>query len=130
MPDVPTTAPATTTAPKNWLFWSDVLSGAVFALSQTVDSNISSSAAQWAFLQQIVGSIVSRAMQSNMWAGYQAIGSEQAKRYIISSIVSTVLAMYSNKKKATVSTFLNSAGASAVCEEIVLSFSNVDKAIW
>lgn len=129
MPDVPTT-PATTTAPKNWLFWSDVLSGALFALSQTVDSNISASAAQWAFLQQIVGCMVSRGMQDSMFQSYKELGSEQAKRYIISSIVSTAISMYTAKRKASVSTFLNSAGSSAVADELLAAAFGKDKAIW
>jgi hypothetical protein len=129
MPDAPTSAPVSTTTPKNWLFWSDVLSGAMFALSQTVDSNIASSAAQWAFLQQIVGCMVSRAMQDSMFQSYKELGSEQAKKYIISSIVSTAIAMYSNKRKATVSTFLNSAGSSATADELLAAFGK-DKAIW
>lgn len=121
--------PAQQKAP--WLFWSDVAASALFALSQSVDGNISSNTAMYAFFQQAVASIISRGLQSSMWENYTTgIQSEQARRYIIGSVVASALSMWTAKKKASLSTFLNSAGSQAVGEEIILGFGGKDKPIW
>jgi hypothetical protein len=129
----PTPAPGAVTPaqPKTpWLFWSDIAASALFALSQSVDGNIQGSASMYSFFQQAVASVISRAIQSSMWENYaKAVGSEPARRYIISSVVATVLSMWTTKKKASVSTFLNSAGSSAVGSELIASLGP-DKPIW